>query len=102
MKVASVKRADWIVRGEIRGYFLKPVSFDSRDNVTAYWIEMVLFVVIKDVKNDKIILKQDFTPHWDYQVTSAVSSSNVSRLEGIQNAATDFGKTLISLVIEGF
>lgn len=102
LKVVDSRKADWLLTGEIQGYALSPVSFDSSDNVTAYWIEMALTVKLKDRRNKKDIFEQSFNPHWDYAVTSAVSLSNVSRLQGIENAAKDFGKTLTSLAIEGF
>lgn len=102
LAVVDNQKADWNLKGEIKEYYLKPVSFDSRDNVTAYWIEMTLFIELTDVKKKKTIFKQNFHPHWDYRVTSAVSLSNIKRMEGINNAARDFGKTLTSLIIEGF
>jgi len=102
LKVASAKRADWLLNGRIQEYSLKPVSFDSSDNVTAYWIEMTLVVELLDNRNQKKIFERTFHPHWDYQVTSGVTLSNIRRVEGINNAAMDFGRTLISLIIEGF
>lgn len=102
LTVVENKKADWIMKGEINEYYLKPVSFDSRDNVVAYWIEMTLSIELTDAKSKKIILQQKFHPHWDYRVTAAVSMSNIRRLEGIENAARDFGKTLTSLIVEGF
>ncbi len=102
LKVADSVKADWRLTGEIKRYSLKPVSFDSQDNVTGYWIEMALIMELTDRKNRKTIFKQKFNPRWDYNVTSKVSISNIRRVEGIENAARDFGKTLISLIIEGF
>jgi len=102
LKVANSRKADWIIKGEIKEYHLNPVSFDSQDNVSAYRIEMRLHVKVTDTRKKKIILDREFHPNWDYKVTSGVALSNLRKLEGIENAARDFGQTLTSLLIEGF
>lgn len=102
LKVIDSRKTDWRLSGGIKDYYLKPVSFDANDNVTAYWIEMTLFVKLTDNRSKKNIFEQQFHPLWDYRVTSEVSLTNIRRQEGIENAAKDFAKTLISLIIEGF
>lgn len=94
--------ADMILKGEINRYSLRPVSFDSQDNVTEYWVEMDISVKLKDVIENKVLIDQVLKSKWDYGVNKELVSTEARRIAAIKDASRDFAQRLISITIEGF
>ncbi|MFV1951473.1 MAG: LPS assembly lipoprotein LptE [Nitrospinota bacterium] len=102
LKVVEEGEADMILKGEINRYSLRPVSFDSQDNVTEYWVEMDISVKLKDVIENKVLIDQVLKSKWDYGVNKELVSTEARRIAAIKDASRDFAQRLISITIEGF
>lgn len=102
LRVVREKKADLIFRGNINHYELRPVSFDTNDNVTEYWVIMNIDVKVKDTSKNKFLIDQAFRSKWDYKVSSGLLSSERARIEAIDEASSDFAEKMISIIVEGF
>src|SRR3990170_4516943 len=58
---------------EITKYSLKPVAFDSKDNVMEYWLEISALIRLEDRVKENIILQQELYSKWDYKVSQSVT-----------------------------
>jgi uncharacterized protein YggE len=96
------KKADLIFRGNVNHYELRPVSFDTNDNVTEYRVIMNIDVKVKDTSKNKFLIDRTFRSKWTYKVSSELLSSERARNEAIDEASSDFAKKMISIVVEGF
>ena len=102
LRVVPEKKADLIFRGNVNHYELRPVSFDTNDNVTEYWVIMNIEVKVKDTSKNKFLIDQTFRSKWTYEVSSDLLYSERSRNEAIDKASSDFAEKMISIVVEGF
>ncbi len=102
LKVVNENKASLLFTGSINHYELKPVSFDSNDNVTEYWVIMNIDVKVRDVSSDKYLVDQTFRSKWDYTVSSEVLSSERARIDAIDEASRDFAERMVSIIVEGF
>lgn len=102
LRVVEEGEADMILKGEINIYSLKPLSFDSQDNVTEYRVEMDISVKLKDVIENKVLIDQILKSKWDYEVNKELASTEERRIAAIKHASRDLAHRLISIVIEGF
>ncbi len=102
LRVVREKKADLIFTGNVNHYELRPVSFDTNDNVTEYWVIMNIDVKVKDTSKNKFLIDQTFRSKWTYKVSSELLSSERARIEAIDEASSDFAEKMISIVVEGF
>ncbi len=102
LQVVRVKKADLIFRGNVNHYALRPISFDTNDNVTEYSVIMNIDVKVKDTSKKKFLVNQTFRSKWTYKVSSELLSSEMARIEAIDEASNDFAEKMISIVVDGF
>ncbi len=102
LRVVREQKADLIFTGNINHYELKPVSFDTNDNVTEYWVIMNIDVKVRDASKDKNLIDQIFKSKWNYEVSSELLSSERARIDAIDEASKDFARKMVSLIVEGF
>jgi hypothetical protein len=102
LKVVNKQNADLIFTGQIDDYEIRPVSFDSNNNATEYWVIMNIDVKLQDTVTNKNLIDQKFRSKWDYKVASEVLSSERARINAIDEASRDFAERMVSIVIEGF
>ena len=58
LEIVSPEKADAIIEGTIRKYFLEPLLYDANNVVIQYRLKMVVDILFKDVKSNKIIWEQ--------------------------------------------
>ena len=102
LHVVREQKADLIFTGNINYYELRPVSFDTNDNVIEYWVIMNIDVKVKDTSEDKYLIDKSFRSKWDYKVSSEVLSSERARLDAIDEASRDFAERMVSIIVDGF
>lgn len=102
LKMVGDGDSDLILNGEIIRYSLKPVAFDSRDNATEYWVEIVVMIKLEEREKDNVILQQDLYTKWDYKVSQSVTETDIQRLEAIRQAGKKLAQEIVNIVIEGF
>ena len=58
LTIVSPEKADAVLEGTIRKYFLEPLLYDANNVVIQYRLKIVVDIVFKDVKTNKIIWEQ--------------------------------------------
>jgi outer membrane lipopolysaccharide assembly protein LptE/RlpB len=104
IKIArNAQEADASLEGSIVEYRLTSLSFDSSANVTAYRLIIALALTFKDLKQDKVIWKQDrVEERADFQVAGQVTQTQAREQVAVQRAAVDVARAIVSFAFEGF
>ena len=103
LRVVAAEAADAILEGDVIGYQLESIAFDSRANVRQYRLLVTLNVRFRDVRRNTVLFRRDgFQEKADFRVLGAVSES-ISREEtALRAAAVDIARTVVSLALERF
>ena len=104
MRIArNAQEADATLEGSIVEYRLTALSFDSSANVTSYRLIIGLALTFKDLKQNKIIWKQDrIEERADFLVAGQVSQTIAREQVAVQRAAVDVARAIVSFAFEGF
>ena len=102
LKMTGDGDSDLVLNGDIIKYSLKPIAFDSKDNVTEYWVEIGVSIKLENRVNGNVILQQELYTKWDYKVSQSVTEADVNRLEAIRQAGKKMAQEIVNIVIEGF
>jgi outer membrane lipopolysaccharide assembly protein LptE/RlpB len=100
---ANAREADAVLEGTIVEYRLVSLSFDRSANVTAYRLIIGLSLTLKDLRQNKIIWKQDrIEERADFQVAGQVTQTLARENDAVQRAAVDVARAIVSFAFEGF
>lgn len=102
LKIVSSQATDSVLNGEIRNYYLKPISFDTQDRVKEYRVLIDVEIVFKDLVKEKVLLKQGLTADDTYTVSAAIAGRETTLRNTRKRAAEEFAERIRSLVFEGF
>ena len=110
LRVVNPADADAVLDGEVTGYSVAPIAFDSAANVRRLRLTVSLSLVLRDVKRKTILFQQGVTERSDFNVPGAtpgtspsVVSQTVSEEEtALRAAAVDIARTIVSLAVERF
>jgi outer membrane lipopolysaccharide assembly protein LptE/RlpB len=105
--VPDAAGVDATLKGDITAISIRPTAFDSNQQASRYEITVVVKVEFRDVANDRLLYENPAqTFKEEYEVTTAQSADAQSFLGQNSNAlerlATDFGKTVVTAVLEAF
>src|SRR5262245_3198342 len=99
----NTQDADATLSGSIVEYRLAALSFDRSANVTSYRLVIGLALTLKDLKQDKVIWKQDrIEERADFLVAGQVSQTLAREEQAVQKAAVDVARAIVSFAFEGF
>jgi hypothetical protein len=99
----SAQDADAILEGSIVEYRLSSLSFDRSANVTSYRLTIALDLTFKDLKQNRVIWKQDrIEERADFQVAGQVTQTLAREEVAVQRAAVDVARAIVSFAFEGF
>ena len=99
----NAREADATLEGSIVEYRLTALSFDSSANVTSYRLIIGLALTFKDLKQNKVIWKQDrIEEQADFRVAGQVSQTIAREQVAVQKAAVDVARAIVSFAFEGF
>jgi outer membrane lipopolysaccharide assembly protein LptE/RlpB len=99
----SAQEADSTLEGSIVEYRLVALSFDNSANVTSYRLIIGLALTFKDLKQNKVIWKQDrIEERADFLVSGQVTQSLAREQVAVQRAAVDVARAIVSFAFEGF
>ncbi len=103
LKVVRPDEADSILEGEIVGYRLDSLSFDSRANVREYRLTVTLNLQFRDVRRNAMLWRQEgVSEKADFRVPGQVSAT-ISREEAaVRGAAVDIGRTIVNMAVDRF
>ena len=103
LKVVRPEDADSILEGEIVGYQLNSLSFNSQQNVREYRLTVTLNLQFKDVKQNVVLWRQEgLQEKADFQVQGQVSLTISSEESALRTAAVDIGRAIVNLTVERF
>ena len=100
---ANAREADAVLEGSIVEYRLTSLSFDRGANVTSYRLIIGLALTFKDLRQNKVIWKQDrIEERADFQVAGQVTQTLAREEQAVQRAAVDVARAIVSFAFEGF
>jgi outer membrane lipopolysaccharide assembly protein LptE/RlpB len=103
VKVVPVDEADAILQGEVVGYSLDGLSFDTNANVRAYRLRVVLNVEFRDVRKSAMLWRQEgLSETSDFQVAGQVSDTIARGQGAVQQAAAEIGRKVVNLAVDRF
>jgi outer membrane lipopolysaccharide assembly protein LptE/RlpB len=99
----SAAEADASLEGAIVEYRLVSLSFDSSANVTSYRLIIALALTFRDLKQNRVIWKQDrVEERADFVVSGQVTQTLAREQVAVQRAAVDVARAIVSFAFEGF
>ena len=103
VKVVPLDEADAILQGEVVGYSLDGLSFDTHANVRAYRLRVVLNVEFRDVRRSAMLWRQEgLSETSDFQVAGQVSDTIARGQGAVQQAAAEIGRKVVNLAVDRF
>ena len=106
--VPTDEGVDGIVRGEIQGLSLQPVSLNDAQLASRIRVTVVVKVAFEDVKAQKTLWENPALSFSDeYELASPGSGQDVSAFVGNERVAmdrmsTDFARSVVSAILEAF
>jgi len=102
LKVVDSDAADSTIIGEIHSYILRPVAYDTNNNVSQYSVELLVSVAHVETRTEKKLLRQQVETKWQYNVDPSITIAESLRQDAIEKASQKAAESIISLVIESF
>jgi len=103
VKVVPIDEADAVLQGEVVGYSLDGLSFDTNANVRAYRLRLVLNVEFRDVRRSAMLWRQEgLSETSDFQVAGQVSDTIARGQGAVQQAAAEIGRKVVNLAVDRF
>lgn len=103
LRVVPREQADSLLEGEIVGYQIQSLSFDSRINVREYRLLVTLNIEFRDLRQGTMLWRQEgVQERADFRVQGQVSET-IGREEGaVRQAAIDIGRRIVNLAVDRF
>jgi len=103
LKVVPVSEADSILNGDIIGYTVDSIAFNSQINVTQYRLRVRVNIAFRDVRRDDVLWKQDGLEEWaDFRVQGQVADSIAREDTAAREAAVDIGRRIVASAVQRF
>lgn len=103
VKVVPLDEAAAVLQGEVVGYSLDGLSFDTNANVRAYRLRLVLNVEFRDVRRSAMLWRQEgLSETSDFQVAGQVSDTIARGQGAVQQAAAEIGRKVVNLAVDRF
>ena len=103
LKVVSVKEADSILEGNIIGYNLDSIAYNSQINVTVYRLRVRVNILFRDVRQSTTLYKQDGLEQWaDFSVQGQVSDTLAREDQASRQAAVEIGRRIVASSVDRF
>ena len=103
LKVVSLEQADSVLDGEITGYSVQSLTYDSRLNLRSYRLTVTMNVRFRDLRHTEMLWQQDgLVVDVSFDVAGQVSET-ISREEGaVKQAALEIGRKLVGHAVDRF
>jgi lipopolysaccharide assembly LptE-like protein len=104
LRVVDSQQADSIFEGEIVGYQLQPLAFNSAAAVQQYRVIVTLNLLFRDLRKNEILLREKGVQEKaDFAAAGTVASTVATeRGPAQQQAATDIARAIVNLAVERF
>jgi outer membrane lipopolysaccharide assembly protein LptE/RlpB len=95
--------ADLSVTGRVTYFELQPLSYDAKERIQEYRIEIRSEVKVTDLKTGDVIWKDPAIETFsEYRVTSDITKSKIGRGEAIKKASKDFAEEFVIKALDTF
>jgi len=101
LSVVDSDTADSVLTGIVLRYNLRPLSYDTQNNVTSYLAELNIAVTHKTASG-QVLSKRKVDTKEVYKVEQLVAQSEINRKVALLEAASTSAESILSLVVEAF
>ena len=103
LKVVSPDQADCILDGELTGYQVQSLTYDSKLNLRSYRLTVTMNVRFRDLRKTELLWQQDsLVESVAFDVAGQVSDT-ISREEGaVKQAAVEIGRKIVNRAVDRF
>lgn len=103
LRVVSLDQADSVLDGEITGYQVQSLTYDSKLNLRSYRLTVTMNVSFRDLRRAELLWQQDgLVEDVSFDVAGQVSDT-ISREEGaVKQAAVEIGRKLVNHAVDRF
>jgi outer membrane lipopolysaccharide assembly protein LptE/RlpB len=103
LRVVKREDADAVLEGEVIGYSVQSISYDSQANVRQYRLTVTLNLKLLDMKKSTVLFEEhSLSEKADFQVMNAVSQTISVEETAVRTAATEIGRAIVSLTVNRF
>lgn len=103
LRVVRPEDADAIVDGEVIGYTVGPIAVDPSLAVQQYRLGVTLNLRLRDLRRNEVLFEQtNFTEQADFRVAGSVAQTLSVEAGALQQAATEIGRSVVSLALDRF
>ena len=103
LRVVKREDADAILEGEVVGYSLLSISYDSQANVRQYRLIMTINLKLLDMRRSAVLFEErNLREKADFQVMNAVSQTISVEETAVRTAATEIARAIVSLTVTRF
>ena len=103
LRVVRREDADAVLEGEVIGYSVQSISYDSQANVRQYRLTVTLNLKLLDMKKSAVLFEEhSLSEKADFQVMNAVSQTISVEETAVRTAATEIGRAIVSLTVNRF
>jgi outer membrane lipopolysaccharide assembly protein LptE/RlpB len=103
LKVVALDDADSILDGDITGYQVQSLTYDSKLNLRSYRLTVTMNVRFRDLRRTEMLWQQDgLVEEVSFDVAGQVSDT-ISREEGaVKQAALEIGRKIAGRAVDRF
>jgi outer membrane lipopolysaccharide assembly protein LptE/RlpB len=103
LRVVKREDADAILEGELVGYSLLSISYDSQANVRQYRLLLTMNLKLLDLRRSAVLFEEHgLREKADFQVMSAVSQTISVEETAVRTAAMEIARAIVSLTVTRF
>jgi outer membrane lipopolysaccharide assembly protein LptE/RlpB len=103
LRVVRREDADAILEGEVVSYVVESIAYDSQANVRQYRLVVTVNLRLRDVRRNALLFdEQRVREKADFQVQDAVAQTIAREETAVRAAATEIGRSIVSLTINRF
>ena len=103
LRVVKPEDADAILDGEVVGYSVQSIAFDNQANVRQYRLLVTMNLKLRDVRRSTVLFEQQsLQEKADFRVLGAVSQTIGAEEGAVRAAATEIGRSIVSLTVDRF
>jgi len=85
------------------GYTVQSIAFDNQANVRQFRLVVTMNIRLRDVRRSSILFEQqNLREKADFQVQGAVSQTIGVEEGAVRTAATEIGRSIVSLTVDRF
>jgi hypothetical protein len=103
LRVVRSEDADAILDGEVIGYSVGPIAVDPSLTVQQYRLAVTLNLRMRDTRRNELLFQQSgFSEQADFRVAGSVAQTISVEAGALQQAATEIGRSVVSLALDRF